>query len=133
MKKKLFLLPLLALALAACNTTGTDDNNNLPGDELPEDENNNQENNGENNPEEKPNEEENTEPLTVEISGKDVVWMDEKLILTSKFNQETTHKVEWTSSDESVATVSKGIVSPKKVGKTVITVKSTTDETVKDE
>ena len=54
------------------------------------------------------------EPLTISIKGENSVWYDENLTLTVEYSRESEEAIVWTSSDEAIATVENGVVTPKR-------------------
>jgi len=70
------------------------------------------------------------EPLTISINGEGSVWYDETLTLTVEYSKVVEDTVIWTSSDEAIATVENGVVTPKAAGTVVISAKLASDETI---
>ena len=69
-------------------------------------------------------------PLTIAINGENMVWYDETLTLSLEYSKPSTEEVVWSSSDESIATVSNGVVTPIKAGNVVISATLASDNTI---
>lgn len=75
-------------------------------------------------------------PKSLEISGVEMTLikgMNLPIDATVKPDDTTDKTLIWTSSDEDIATVKDGVITPKKVGTCIITAKCSADESIKDE